>query len=136
MKITKSELQQIIKEEIQKSMEESAFYEVPMQEVKELPREVVAKLKGKELNARFIETDILQIDAKEYGYIIRLKLDTRWRQGRPTEIVIQDPTDPNLKKDPYTGGAYERTIVKVGSPVVDWSNEKYGKIERILLGQQ
>ena len=62
MKITKSVLKQIIKEEIQKVMEKSAFYEVPMQEVKELPREVVAKLKGKELNARLIERDILQID--------------------------------------------------------------------------
>ena len=39
MKITKNVLKQIIKEEIQKAMDEAAFYEVPMQEVKELPRE-------------------------------------------------------------------------------------------------
>jgi hypothetical protein len=126
MKITKNVLKQIIKEEIQKVMEESAFYEVPMQEVKELPKEVVAKLKGKELNARFIETDILQIDAKEYGYIISLKLDTEWR-GNKTKIIIQDPAQ---------GRGYSTTIVRVGSPVIDYDNQNFGRIERILLGQQ
>ena len=126
MKITKNVLKQIIKEEIQKAMDEAAFYEVPMQEVKELPREVVAKLKGKELNARFIETDILQIDAKKYGYIISLKLDTEWR-GNKTKIIIQDPAQ---------GRGYSSTIVKVGNPVINWDNQNYGRIERMLLGQQ
>ena len=140
MKITKSVLKQIIKEEIQKVMEKSAFYEVPMQEVKELPREVVAKLKGKELNARLIERDILQIDAKEDGYIILLKLKGGSRQPRPTKIKIQDPTDRKWEKDPlrnpYTGAPYSRTIVKVGKFAIDYDNINYGRIERILLGQQ
>lgn len=126
MKITKELLKEMIAEEIQKTMEKSAFYEIPVKEVKELPKEVVAKLKGKELNARFVETGILQIDAKEYGYIISLKLDTEWR-GNKTKIIIQDPAQ---------GRGYSSTIVKVGNPVINWDNRNYGRIERILLAQQ
>jgi hypothetical protein len=142
MKITKNVLKQIIKEEIQKAMEKSAFYEVPVQEVKELPKEVAAKLHGKELNAKFIETGeeedtgeiedtgILEIDATkdtkgnviEDGYIIALKINKAWR-GYKTKIIIQDPAKDKI---------YSSTIVKVGEPLRNWDNQYFGKIETII----
>ena len=151
MKITKNVLKQIIKEEIQKAMEKSAFYEVPVQEVKELPKEVAAKLHGKKFNAKFIatgeedetgeieNTGVLEIDATkqilpgnkteviEDGYIISLKINKAWR-GYKTKIIIQDPTN----KDKI----YSSTIIRVGETLRNWDNQYLGRIERILLAQQ
>ena len=150
MKITKNVLKQIIKEEIQKVMEEFAFYEIPVQEVEELPKEVAAKLHGKTLNAKFIatgeedetgeieNTGVLEIDATkailgggqteviEDGYIITLKINRAMR-GKKTKIIIQDPTQDKV---------YSSTVVKVGEPLRNWDNQYLGRIERILLAQQ